>query len=515
MILITSAAYVNPSLASEFGQLPPCMLPVQNKRLYMHQISLCATLEEQVWISLPSSYNLSEHDKNQLAQCNAIPIMVPDGLSLGQSVVYCLNSIGRFDEPLHILHGDTLFKELPHTTDCYLVAKAADNYAWASVDQETIYAGFFSFSEPSLLIRCVTENNNDFIAGIESYDSQKPLSRVESNSWMDFGLVNTYYRSISNLTTERAFNDLNIGRFSLRKSSHDINKILAEANWIQSLPKSLRHYAPAVWDSGIENGQGFYEMEYCYLSSLANLFVFCSHPRFVWNDILNACQIFITDIAQYRPKSKTDISQIARNNNNHFTSKTIKRLERFSIENSISLDTKLTFNGIETPSLRQISEETGEMIGSDKCDFVTLMHGDFCFSNILYVFKSKSIKDIDPRGIDNNGSFSLYGDIRYDVAKLAHSVLGLYDFIIAGIFDYDELSPYEIKLQFNLPASVLNIQELFKSMHFDGSDISSLNVYPIMVQLFLSMLPLHNDNPQRQKAMLANALRLYIELKSN
>ena len=40
MILITSAAYVTPGLASEFGKLPPCMLPVQNRRLYEHQIKL-------------------------------------------------------------------------------------------------------------------------------------------------------------------------------------------------------------------------------------------------------------------------------------------------------------------------------------------------------------------------------------------------------------------------------------------------------------------------------------------
>ena len=37
--------------------------------------------------------------------------------------------------------------------------------------------------------------------------------------------------------------------------------------------------------------------------------------------------------------------------------------------------------------------------------------------------------------------------------------------------------------------------------------------YPIMINLFLSMIPLHSDNNLRQKAMLANALNLYIEFK--
>ena len=38
--------------------------------------------------------------------------------------------------------------------------------------------------------------------------------------------------------------------------------------------------------------------------------------------------------------------------------------------------------------------------------------------------------------------------------------------------------------------------------------------YPIMINLFLSMIPLHSDNNLRQKAMLANALKLYLTFKN-
>ena len=73
------------------------------------------------------------------------------------------------------------------------------------------------------------------------------------------------------------------------------------------------------------------------------------------------------------------------------------------------------------------------------------MHGDFCFSNILYDFKSQSIKVIDPRGLSGDGKEqSIYGDLRYDVAKLAHSVIGKYDFIIAGRFSYSEESQHDM-----------------------------------------------------------------------
>ena len=516
MILITSAAYVNPSLASELGKLPPCMLPVQNRRLYMHQISLFEGSGEAIYLSLPSSYELTSFDKKQLAQYQVEVIKVPDGLSLGQSVVYSLNIIGRFSENLYILHGDTLFDSLQIEPDSFVVAKAEDNYAWAEDDAltETVYAGFFAFSSPSLLIRSITERNNDFIAGIELYGQTRHLSRVMSGCWMDFGLVNTYYRSISNLTTQRAFNSMRIDRFSIRKSSLDVNKMMAEANWVQSLPKDLRHYAPAIWDSGIADGEGYYEMEYYYLSSLANLFVFCRHPQFVWNDILSACQVFIADVARCRPAELNIIKDIAHRNNELFLPKTIKRLNQYAQQTGVSLDETWTINGVQTPSLRHIVSETGAMIATDKNEMVTLMHGDFCFSNILYDFKSKSIKVIDPRGVDSEGNFSIYGDLRYDVGKLAHSIIGLYDFIIAGLFDYCENSPYDIRLEFELTEGIRATQETFKRMSFAGWNLEDLNVYPILIHLFLSMLPLHSDNEERQKAMLANALRLYVLLKS-
>ena len=54
----------------------------------------------------------------------------------------------------------------------------------------------------------------------------------------------------------------------------------------------------------------------------------------------------------------------------------------------------------------------------------SIMHGDFCLSNILYDLRSRICKLLDPRG--SFGASGIYGDPRYDVAKLYHSVYGLY-----------------------------------------------------------------------------------------
>lgn len=62
MILITSAAYINAGLISEFGKLPPCMLPVQNKRLYQHQLALLKGMEHIV-LTLPQGFEPTDFDK--------------------------------------------------------------------------------------------------------------------------------------------------------------------------------------------------------------------------------------------------------------------------------------------------------------------------------------------------------------------------------------------------------------------------------------------------------------------
>ena len=62
----------------------------------------------------------------------------------------------------------------------------------------------------------------------------------------------------------------------------------------------------------------------------------------------------------------------------------------------------------------------------------SIIHGDLCFANIMVDENYSFIKVIDPRG--KFGNFDVYGDFRYELAKLFHSVDGKYDFIIKDLF---------------------------------------------------------------------------------
>ncbi|TOH65212.1 hypothetical protein CGI75_24485, partial [Vibrio parahaemolyticus] len=55
-------------------------------------------------------------------------------------------------------------------------------------------------------------------------------------------------------------------------------------------------------------------------------------------------------------------------------------------------------------------------------------------------------------------------------------------------------------------------QNNFIEMVSDKFGLSEKNLYAMQIELFLSMLPLHSDDPKRQKGLFANAFRLYKKL---
>jgi hypothetical protein len=192
--------------------------------------------------------------------------------------------------------------------------------------------------------------------------------------------------------------------------------------------------------------------------------------------------------------------------------KTKNRLASFENQSGISLNQSWSFNGQSFPSILEIASNTGKMLDNKPVN--GFVHGDFCFSNILFDFRKQMIKVIDPRGIDFNGNLNIMGDLRYDVSKLSHSIIGLYDFIIAGRFYlvFDKMNA-NVEFEIYMDNTVSKIQSEFLGMTIAGISIKSKHNYAIMIHLFLSMLPLHFDNERRQHAMLANVFRLYKELQ--
>ena len=188
--------------------------------------------------------------------------------------------------------------------------------------------------------------------------------------------------------------------------------------------------------------------------------------------------------------------------------KTRDRLGEFCKQTKFELSNGLTVNDFHVASIEQMATNALSRIDNKSSTQNSLMHGDLCFSNILYDFRSKRIKVIDPRGIDFYGNHTLFGDHRYDIAKLYHSVGGYYDLIVAGRYSVVELSLNDY--QFSVFESEIHLKLLSEfEDNLIKKGFSLIEVLAINVHLFLSMLPLHVDDPKRQHALLLNAVRLY------
>ncbi|MBL0549954.1 hypothetical protein JD551_13020 [Aeromonas caviae] len=516
MIVINSAAYVVPEFRTELGTIPPCLLPLGNQKLVQHQV---ATLRKfsgsRIVVSLPASYELTLDDRNLLQMLDIEAISVPDGFTLAEALTYILNIASDGEEGVRLLHGDTLILDLPDQLDVVSVGRSRGDYEWEvespgseEASDELVWSGYFSFSSQREFLRALALSRGHFVKAVRHYGTVLPLTLVNCQDWFDLGHVNTYFTSRSRITTQRSFNSLRVSEGVLYKTGTPAEKIEAEERWFKSVPLAIKKYTPHLLDAGVlPEGGRFYALEYLPYLPLNELFVHGRNPVSYWMQKFSLLNKFFSDAREVCQLTSTEMSNISQDAYSLYRDKTISRLEQYAKETGFSVSAEITRRDGRPLSVEQIAEDCIKRVLAMPV-IPAVMHGDICFSNILFDSRSERLKVVDPRGINVNGDFSIYGDQKYDLAKLTHSVIGLYDFIIAGRYTFDVDADGHEVIHFEIDSRLSMVQEGFMRVPFlDGVTIK--DVMPLVVLLFLSMLPLHSDRQDRQKAMLLNAVRLY------
>lgn len=136
---------------------------------------------------------------------------------------------------------------------------------------------------------------------------------------------------------------------------------------------------------------------------------------------------------------------------------------------------------------------------------LALSHGDLCFSNMLYDKRISMLKLIDPRGAESQDG--LFFDSYYDVCKLSHSVLGDYDLINNGLFELTYDNALKVKLHLDTLHNKEALQQIFKGfLEKQGFDYELVRLFE--ASLFISMLPLHIDNPKKVLGFVLNSIKI-------
>jgi dTDP-glucose pyrophosphorylase len=453
-----------------------------------------------------------------------------------KSILHSLENGLKYCEPLKstgIILGDTLFQGGLNTEKDVLYihpVKQASRWCIAELEAsgviKTLYdkplghfedakalCGYYHFVDTPWLQSCLNEalqlEEKELSACILKYHIKRPVTTLEILEWFDFGNPDYMISSKHRLLQSRSFNRVTVNSQTntIIKRSGNVQKLQDELAWFESLPKGLSIFTPRLVHSGKVEHEFFIEQEFYGYYTLSELFLFADLDLAYWETILekilNAYSLFTTynkdsNVASlklmYAEKTKDRVSKIL----------TISEIWN----KRLIYDGLLFINGSPYRSFESLTPWILEKI-ENLCTYPTfnIIHGDLCFSNILFDLNGHIPKFIDPRG--RFGEERLYGDPRYDMAKLRHSVHGKYDFIVNDLFDLKELGQNEFSFRFLHERVDLHaISDIFDQLLVrNGYDV--LEIAFIEALLFLTMIPLHDDNSERQLAMYLTAIQLF------
>lgn len=294
----------------------------------------------------------------------------------------------------------------------------------------------------------------------------------------------------------------------MTKTSTNINKFIDEISWYINMPRTLQYMLPRIYSYSCNITKPYISMELYGYGTLHDLLIHKTMTVNEWKKIFSQLRIIIDDMSNF---TTYDAEEIKSSLTEMYINKTIERLNKLRNDEKLKVyfNCAMIVNGetldpIDTV-IKRIKTDVKKILVDNFNSFFTIIHGDLCFPNILIEEKFNFLRLIDPRG--SFGSFKLFGDKRYELAKILHSIDGCYDYIIEDLFNIE----YSNKgIKYELYNNSAFLKKLFKT-EFNLSDTEYREIRLIESLLFLSMIPLHSDVPERQLAMLITGLKLFKE----
>lgn len=303
----------------------------------------------------------------------------------------------------------------------------------------------------------------------------------------------------------RDFNRISVDkeRNTITKTSKKKQKLLDEANWYSCLPEELSPFVPKLHNVLENDDEVSIVMDLFSYPNLAYLWLKSCTDFDKWSEIIDHLFKIHNQIEQY--STDVDINEL----NSTYNTKTIERLKEIIQDNSeiaeMMSSNVIIINGKTyknfSVSRGLVFEKIQDLI---KYNRRTIVHGDFCFSNILMDTESNSFRFVDPRG--GFGKTSIYGDPRYDIAKLRHSFVGLYDFIIADLFKLEKIGDNSFNFHVKVDLDIDKYEKFFDSIAVKYGYVPD-DIKFIEGLLFLTMIPLHVDKPEHQKSFYLIAIQ--------
>lgn len=380
---------------------------------------------------------------------------------------------------------------------------------------EKIFVGVFGISNPQKFLldlnyanTCMDNSNIDsFYNALRLYSKKNKLIFEESNTWYDVGHSETYFKAKSGVAA-RSFNTIKIDdkRGILVKSSKNKDKLIDEIKWYLKLPNKIQYLVPRIYDYSLKYDNPYVSMEFYGYHTLHESYLYSDLPMIRWKEIFKKLLFIIEDMETYKVIPSNDI--INTSLKEMYITKTFNRLNTLKFDKEFVglFDKNIIINNQTYEPLNYYIEKLPYLVNNiiikKYGNSFNIIHGDLCFANILVEDNYNFMRLIDPRG--SFGSFDIYGDSNYEMAKLLHSLEGKYDFIIEDLFDVNKNGN---NINFVIFDKNTEIIKVFNDV-FSKKLNNLLAIRLIEATLFLSMTPLHDDHKQRQYVMFATGIML-------
>jgi hypothetical protein len=540
-VLIPSARNSSQNLI--FGNMPPVAHPVAGKLFFDVLQELYGDLATSYKIALGDRYEYFEKYVSRNARGIMVEYIRLERLGDLGYTIYSL--IENEDDSIIINFADTLvlddFKQINGDVFFYAYEYNSDLWTFFETDKGTIdkiydkkslslphmqkmFVGVFKIENvklfKSILEQSIYEKDgiDSFYLALKEYSNQNSVNFVEAKKWYDLG---HYSKSLHTkaVVRSRIFNNIDIDyqKNRLKKTSSNYLILRDEIKWYLELPSKLSYLIPRVFDYSLSISNTYIDLEYHPFNTLHELYIFGNLDYQAWIAIFGKLRAILNEFNNYEFRQYDSMNDY----NQMYIYKTLTRLNQIkSTEDfGVLFSSPFYVNGKKFHSL----EEQMEIIKTELLSVLkpietyAILHGDFCFSNILIDDSFSLVKLIDPRGVF--GKTNLYGDCRYDLAKLLHSFDGKYDNIISDRFELEYSifngTPY-IEYHFDEINVGLNIYQCFETVfaqEIKKHSISALKTIESL--LFFSMIPLHSDNIKRQLVMLGTAVELFSSVFNN
>ena len=528
-IIIPSAALV-PEELWFLGKLPGIIYPINQRIVFDYLYEQYKGFDIDV-----ICYEKADKVQRRLDKyiSNQVKIKILDSLSdLGHTIYFALNGV---TEPVIINFSDTIVMDDISTftdTNAFYFHEDYMSETWTYFDEENgrimniydkkstdsdkkkkLFVGVFSIKDCAYFRKCLEDafakddmSMSTFYYALQLYSMKYPLKAVPTENWFDIGHQDKYYNSKLEVRA-REFNHISIdkNRGILRKSSDDKDKFIGEIKWYLKLPSDVEYVRPRIFNYSTGYDNPYIMMEYYSYHTLHELFLYGDLNRQQWIDIFNRVMFVCDDFKRYTVKDEKILPSLEE----MYLTKTLQRFDKLKTNSRFSafFDRNITVNGNRYLNLNEITKLLKLIIPQYLYDVekFTIIHGDLCFANIMVESNLSFIKVIDPRG--KFGAFDIYGDPRYELAKLFHSVDGKYDYIIKDLFIV-KYNPDIVSIDYSIKErkTDFDLYKVFVETFSDeiGNDLKKIEL--IEALLFLSMIPLHNESFEHQLVMLGTGL---------